>query len=298
MAEPYRVLVPLDGSRLAESALGYLPALKHLGEIQVTLLAVADSSSQELDEEGLERELRLLSSYLDDLKPDIRTCFGLEADLRIETGIPAEVILEVEEETKPHLVALSTHGRTGLARWRLGSVADKVIRGGGCNMLVLGLKAAERVDWRDSAMPALRNILVPLDGSKVAEMALPVADSFAPETGAQLHLLRVLTPMIHTEKPMSPDGEPSRYFSTVPQAEEYLARAAQRLSEPSQVKLEVRLGWPEDEINVYAAGHNVDLIVLTTHGRTGLARVALGSVTDHLLGGPVPLLVVRSHSSA
>jgi nucleotide-binding universal stress UspA family protein len=288
--------LPLDGSKLAESALPYLQALRPLGDLQVLLLSVVDESDERLEHaEARGRESRLLTAYLNQVQRELAQRFELEAKVEVQNGIPAEVILRFEQDLAPALTVIATHGRTGLARWRLGSVADKVIRGAGSNTLLIGPRAAEGPAWPDAVTPpALDNILVPLDGSRLSEQALAVADRFVAALGTKLHLLRVLTPAIHTERPLGPENAPPSYFLTVPQAAEYLQGAAQSLSHPAEVKTEVRLGWPPDEIAGYAANNGIDLIVLTTHGRGGFARLAIGSVTDRLLGGPVPLLVVRS----
>jgi nucleotide-binding universal stress UspA family protein len=296
MNERYRVLIPLDGSRLAERALAYLPALSRLGDLEVALLGVVDNSDEALrDDEARDRESKLLGAYLEQVQAGLGSRFDIAATSDIETGIPAEVILQFEERLSPAMTVIATHGRTGVLRWRLGSVADKVIRGARSNTLVIGPHVAGGMARpEDAGATGFRNLLVPLDGSALSEQALPVADRFVNAFGAKLHLLRVLTPMIYTEKPVGPEFAPPAYFLTIPQAEEYLHEAARQLSRPSETVRRVERGSPEDRITEYTATNAIDLIVLTTHGRGGFARVAIGSVIDHLLGGPVPLLIVRS----
>ena len=201
MSDYYRVLVPLDGSRLAEWALAYLPALRQVGELRVTLLSVVDETDGSAGgaREASERESNLLSTYLHEVSADLERHLGINADAELQTGIPAEVILRFEEQLAPDLTIIGTHGRTGLARWRLGSVADKVIRGAGSNTLVIGPKASEHAVWLEAdIVPAFKNILVPLDGSELSAQALAVADQFAEAFRARLHLLRVVTPGSHT----------------------------------------------------------------------------------------------------
>jgi nucleotide-binding universal stress UspA family protein len=290
----YRVLVPLDGSKLAEWALAYLAALRKIGDLGVTLVSVVEQRG-ESDHGAGEREQNLLAAYLREVGGDLVRHLGVEAETVLRTGISAEEILRLEDELRPDLNVIATHGRTGLSRWRLGSVSDKVIRGAKSNTLLIGPRAAERAVWLEAdRAPAFKKILVPLDGSPASEQALPIADRFAEAFDAELHLLRVLGPGTHTEHPLGPGNAQPTYFFTVPQAREYLQGVTHRLTRPGDARIEVLLGRPEDQISEYAATNSIDLIVLTTHGRSGFARVAFGSVTERLLGGPMPLLVVKS----
>ena len=293
----YRILVPLDGSKLAEQALAYLPRLRRLAaDLRVTLLSVVEQPDEPLGfTEAIDREQSLLSAYIHKVKADLERRLRIRIDAEVRSGVPAEAILRLEEELKPDLTIIATHGRTGLARWRLGSVADKVIRGARSNTLVIGPEVSQETELHGAnSAPTFKGILVPLDGSDRSEKALPVADQLAEASQAELHLMRVLTPAIYTERPLGSEGGPSNYFFTIPQARDYLEVAAKSLTRPEHAKFEVRLGWPEEQLSQYAAAHGIDLIVLTTHGRGGLARIALGSVVDRLLGGPLPLLIVRS----
>jgi nucleotide-binding universal stress UspA family protein len=169
----YKVLVPLDGSRLAEHSLVYLDALRSMGESQVQLLSVVDEAEdfESLKpEESRLREENLLSTYLREVSADIKQHLGIDVETRVVAGSPANAILDEAEKYAPDLLVISTHGRSGISRWRLGSVADKVIRGAACNTLVVGPKAAERGTWLDARiMDAFKSLLVPLDGSALAE---------------------------------------------------------------------------------------------------------------------------------
>ena len=296
-SKPYRVLVPLDGSHPAESALVYLPALRRLGSLHVDLLSVVEESGDAVAPgEDIERERNLLSAYLGKVAADIEEHLSAGTEAHIENGVPTDVIHRLEQELAVDLILLATHARTGFDRWRRGSVTDEVIRGANSSILVVGPQASSGHSlWLDAERtPTFTNILVPLDGSELAEKALHTAEQFAKAFGAQIHLLRVLTPAFHTEHPLAPkDAEPT-FFYTKPQAERSLKEAAGKLASPEAARIEVLLGHAEEQISKYIGSNGIDLVALTTHGRSGLARAALGSVTEHLLKGPVPLLVVPS----
>jgi nucleotide-binding universal stress UspA family protein len=292
----YKVMVPLDGSRLAEHSLVYLDALRSLGESQVLLFSVVDEAEdfRALDpNEALAREENILATYLREVAADIKQHLGIEVETKVVAGSPAGSILEEAANYSPDLLVISTHGRSGISRWRLGSVADKVIRGAVCNTLVVGPKAAERGTWIDARiMEPFKSLLVPLDGSGLAEAALPVASRFAESYDAQIHLVRVV------QVPTTADGMgevsymPDLLDTLTESSKAYLQNTAAKLNRPG-VKTDVLIGSAAWRLEEYVAGNAIGLVIMTSHGRSGFVRTALGSVTDRLLGGAAPVLVVR-----
>jgi nucleotide-binding universal stress UspA family protein len=157
-----KVLIPLDGSKLAEASLAYLSSLRALGEVEPRLFSVVDEPEplQALDfDEAIRREHNLLSTYLREVSADIEKHLGLVCDTRVAYGKPAQRILEAMDDFQPDLVVISTHGRSGPSRWRLGSVADKVIRGARCNVIVIGPKAAETAEWFAEISEPFKSVL-------------------------------------------------------------------------------------------------------------------------------------------
>ncbi|MGE4057085.1 MAG: universal stress protein [Vicinamibacterales bacterium] len=296
MAE-FKVMVPLDGSDEAEHALAYLDTLRCLGESRVLLFAVAD----ELEEfryltpaEGSAREEHLLRVYLDDQAKKLIDELGIIVETRVERGAPAQKILETAETFAPDMMVLTTHGRSGFTRWRLGSVADKVIRSVGCNTLVVGPHAATREVWmNEHLMAGFRSILVPLDGSALAESALEVLKPFREVFSPRVHLIQVI------QVPMAADpyGDgvymPDLITTIEEGARDYLKRIREQLGDTSEVDTTVVTGPAATCISEYMERHPVDLVIMTSHGRGGIIRTALGSVTDRLIGGQAPVLVVR-----
>src|SRR5438477_1527212 len=182
-----KILVPLDGSVLAEKAVGYVQVLKSLGELEVHLVSAldayeeADGGSSEVERKEMQTDFAgQLSDYLEGPAARLRAA-GIKVETEVFHGGAAGAIIEAAGRLDPDLIVISTHGRTGFQRWRLGSVADKVIRGSNHNTLVIG-------PHLEPAGHAPRSVLVPLDGSPLGEEALPLAERYAAGLGATLHL--------------------------------------------------------------------------------------------------------------
>jgi nucleotide-binding universal stress UspA family protein len=184
---------------------------------------------------------------------------------------PATAIIDTADESS--IVAMTTHGRTGLARFVLGSVASLVVRSLAAPVLVV----------RPFTVPSgdLDRILVPLDGSAAAESVVPVVAALAPAFGARVHLLMVRS-----------DGEGLDG--------DYLQGVAARLHDAGvqDVSEEVVAGHPAETITKVAGERRMKLIALATHGWGGLRRRAFGSVTDQILhGAMLPVLLVRARAA-
>ena len=199
------ILVPLDGSAIAEQI---LPAVRMLAPImgaKVNLLHVVpemDRFQLETQDDfrepfATEREQRMSSwdtlrhnaeRYLEPQAAALRAA-GIGTTFEVRLGAPAEIIVDVSERGPVDLVAIATHGYSGIKRWALGSVTDKLVHAVHMPVLVV----------RGSAEPpvtehALKRILVPLDGSALARQALPFAAELARATQAELILLTIAAP--------------------------------------------------------------------------------------------------------
>jgi nucleotide-binding universal stress UspA family protein len=301
--DDFKVLIPLDGSRTAEHALVYVDALRALGETRVRLFSVVDETEDFRSMspvEARERETNLLSTYLREVAGDIRQHVGIEVETRVVSGNPAACVLKEAHDYRPELMLISTHGRSGASRWRLGSVADKVIRSGDCNTLVIGPSANRNEAWLDARiMPPFRSVMVPLDGSQLAEQALEVARPIVQTFDSTLHLVRAVPiPTLVDGYGVDVTYYPRLLEALEEGAREYLARLLAKLDSAARITTAVSVGTPAVQLEQYATDHGIDLVVMTTHGRGGFVRAALGSVTDRLLGGPAPVLVVRARVPA
>jgi nucleotide-binding universal stress UspA family protein len=189
---------------------------------------------------------------------------------------------------------MATHGRSGIGRWVLGSVADKVLRGASTPVLLV---RADQTDVVVTGHP--RRILVPLDGSDLAEQALPLAQELARRAGAALHLIRSVTwPWEGSAAIAALDA--TRGADLIEREEAaaraYLAAVSAGVARQGvAVTTSLCFGSAGEAILANAAAGQADLIVMSTHGRGGLGRWALGSVADRVLhGASVPVLLVRS----
>jgi nucleotide-binding universal stress UspA family protein len=290
--QPLTVLVPLDGSPLAERA---LPVAKHvcralngklvlarvLPTVVLPLAAYGGYLPGDIYQQLADDQRRMAEQDLNPLAERLRA-EGLPVDARFQMGEPAPSLLDLAERLPADLIVMTTHGRTGLARFALGSVADRVVRGS--DVPVLLLRSFAESAAAPEATPALQRGLVPLDGTPLAEHALDPARQLAGSLLQQLTLLRVADPR---------DGQPG-----LDQAQQYLDTVRSQLlgqlaTGTCTVETLVRSGSAADVI-LAATAHQHDLIIMATHGSAGIGRWVVGTVTDRVLrGGQTPLLLVH-----
>ena len=293
-------VVPLDGTKLAESAFDLLPFVKTLGVETVRLVSVWESAWEEGEalpgrkageaQEVAEKGRTYLSAYLEQQAERVKAA-GLTVETVVRVGRAADETLLVAQDAD--LLLLATHGRAGIDRWRLGSVADKVIREAACPTLVIGPNVSyDLTDYN------AHRILVPLNGAGLSELALPVASWIAGLTGAELDLVRVVSMTPMAADPMM-DVYPLDLYSAMEDAgRSYLARIAESLGPKRKVHTQLYLGAAGEMLLEHLKEHPAGLVVLASHGRAGVARAALGSVADRLLHGPSPVLVFRPEEEA
>ena len=299
-----RILVPLDGSPLAEQALRCAAMMaRGIGAQLVLLSAVSIPSHihERLVAAGENPEALLAqlanesSGYLRGLVEQLEGD-GLRAEYVVEHGEPAEAFLGWADRSDIDQIVMATHGYTGLKRWTHGSVAERVLQTADVPVLMVRVHEEETAkDWSEPMRCG--RILVPLDGSPIAEQILPVASELARAVNAQLVLFQV--PIAHVAGAMT--GE---WFMPIQgvlataeeDAKAYLAGVAQRLEgQQVSVATATTVGSVAECIVDYAEACDADLIAMCTHGRTGLARWALGSVADRVLrAGTTPILLVRA----
>lgn len=295
-----KVLIPLDGSPFAERVQAHLQPLIVPGETELILLRVVEPLSYSVSPEafaslgGMDEALRLdeAKTYLDGVRGEWRE-LGVRTHMEVSGGEVATAIVRSADLHGADLIAMTTHGRSGLGRWAFGSVADRVIRSASQPIfLVRGTSevAAERT---------VRRILVPLDGSELAEQALEPAKAMAKEAGAEILLVRAVTPLTETEVAALYTGWGSAdevYSRRQTAAKQYLGRVERDLKATGlKVATFVDEGHPAQVIVETEASHEADMVVMSTHGRSGVVRWVYGSVADKVLHRTrCPLLLVRS----
>jgi nucleotide-binding universal stress UspA family protein len=285
------ILVPLDGSVLAERAIPYAVALARKTQARLLLMRAVlahppvDVPLEEAQAAVIERaevELAAVAARVRDQQVTV------DAVVHYDDAAPG--ILAVAEEQGADLLVMSTLGRGGIGRWIYGSVADEVLRH--ATVPVLLVSASCERGWPTEA--GLR-VLVPLDGSELAEVALGPAREIAAGPGAGLSLLRAVQPLAYTEADGAAEVLRLQEEVELADASRYLEDVAARQPAGLEaVSLHTVVGQPATQINEIARGQRVDLIAMATHGRGGLARLVLGSVATNVLQHTnVPLLLVR-----
>jgi nucleotide-binding universal stress UspA family protein len=258
-----RVLVPLDGSELAESI---LPDARRLAGTDGTLILIRTSGVD--DDPGKSQE------YLDLIAERMRPQHT-EAHALAHSD-PAVAIDRAIMQFRADMVALATHGRDLAGIWQHGGVAWRAAARSTVPVLLRHGGTSTPTDVPD------RRILVPLDGSPLAEQALPLAAALADEWGASLWPVRIVA----KDDPMV--DEPG---ATLPETESYLRSLAETLR--GDIHVEVRSGRVVDSIAAIAAEQRISDIVMTTHGRTGVTRVLIGGVAEELIHRlDLPIVVI------
>jgi nucleotide-binding universal stress UspA family protein len=316
-----RILVPLDGSRFAESALPLAAAVQKGTNAAVELISSHDPVPPPLagPEEAaglavpvhvdtlaavpatagsLRDHLRQeRTTYLRDAAQRLREGAGVEAEVHLAEGRPDKAILERAQSTGANLVVMATHGRGPMERAWLGSVADRVVRESHVPVLLARPLEGDRPDL--TAGPGLRRMVIPLDGSPLSEGVLDPAVAFAVALDLPILLIRVIGARMElgsTYIPHAAQEHQEQMDEERREAEAYLSGVAARLRDggATVAGMEVVEGPTARSILDATDVDGSDVIAMATHGRGGLRRMVLGSVTDKVVRAAVgPVLAVR-----
>lgn len=286
------ILVPTDGSPESEHALQIaIPLARALG-LSITVFwcweglpDFEETFPEEFTERITEKETADRAEAAAELARRRIEPAGVAWEIRSAAGDPGTEIVDLAQVLEARYIAMSTHGRSGLKRWRLGSVADRVMRHAETDTIIVA--PDPEVPLRTS----IERILVPLDGSERAERALDDALVIARATGASLLLLRAYLTVIAS----SPVGLDVAYTqaneAALASAQRYLAGVGERIAD---VPIEITVFGGDAAQAIIEAAEGVDLVVMSSHGRGGLLRAALGSTTDAVIrGSGKPVLVAR-----
>ncbi|HEX7734618.1 MAG TPA: universal stress protein [Ktedonobacteraceae bacterium] len=311
------ILVPLDGSQRAEQAIPMAARLAKTSGASLLLLQAVppltglglySASStlylRKVQERSLVNATAYLAKQAHKLEAD-----GIETRMAVFSGQPAQLILDVAQEQEIDLIVLGSHGYTGFQRWALGSTSHKVLRHS--TVPVLLLRAQSPQAPLKIAHPF--RVTVALDGSPYAEATLlPSAQLVAAlsEPGeGEIHLLQLVDmPMVEKEFGYMLDSDFNFRHEALQEAGNYLQEVHARLLRELPASFGLHFSWSVEECKdvadaliqtaEYGKGIGMhkasQLIALATHGRSGLQRWLLGSVTERVLhGSTLPLLVVH-----
>jgi nucleotide-binding universal stress UspA family protein len=316
----HTILVPLDGSALAERVLPHVRALAPMLSARVCLLEVISTVDHDtmlnetlLEAYGIADTLEALQAqkkrawetmrqhaegYLAAQAMYMRET-GLDVEIEVQFGSPDKMIVEVARERNATLIAMATHGYGGLKLWTLGSVTDQVVHTVATPVFVV--HGAEQVP----AAPTIKRILVPLDGSAFARQVLPFATELANQANAEMILLQAITSTIEPLAGFRPLLRPIPQYSELIEllhwrAQLELGGLAEQIRQYGiTVRTSIVNGQAAEVILDETAQRKADLVVMATHGYSGLKRWALGSVAHKVLHtATVPLVLVRAQAVA
>jgi nucleotide-binding universal stress UspA family protein len=286
-----RILVPLDGSENAEVVFPYCAELATKFASTVILVTVSEAATVDID--------HLYRTYLKHARRKMRQnleAFGGSETVTLECevlfGDPAREILRIAEDKDAGLILLASHGTSAEGPWLLGHIAAKVLRATKRPVMLIRERAARAALDRKKL---ISKILVPLDGSQIGEAALCYATAMASKAEAEIALLEVF------EQVRGVGASGARY--SIPEDESvrksllsYLEHVAQPIrSGGLKVSTTVLFGSAASNIVEYAEKNGIDLVAVSTHGRSGLGRWVFGNVTDKILHtGNVAVLVAHS----
>jgi len=295
-----KILVPLDGSKTAENVLPLARSFSRALQIPVELLGVIDivEMAYKVARDRVSIVTSLVNDatgrfteYLEGIAQNFPTG---TARCTIQTGSAAEAIINSAATDKQTLIALATHGRSGLDRWLLGSVAEKVLRGGSNPTLVVRARDDKNPSW---AMATLKRIVVPLDGSEMSEGILPYIKELAKQVDLEVTLIRLYGGLSAAGdgfySPHQLDAMTARLRQ---EAVTYLESKTEEMKQQglNKISFTAKEGLEPDEILAIARQTPDTMIAMCTHGRSGVQRWALGSVTETVVRhSDNPVLVVR-----
>jgi nucleotide-binding universal stress UspA family protein len=295
------ILVPLDGSTLAECVLPHVLSLAQASGSQVTLLHVIDQETASdavrifdpIDNTFVKAEAK---AYLDEIAARLKEA-GLQTETVLTEGQAAKCIIRYAQQYSHSLIALSSHGRSGLSGWNISSVVQKVLLRAYRSVLIIPAYLPVPIENEDFGY---LNIIVPLDGSRRAEWVIPIAMKLVTNYHASLLLAHVVP------KPEMPSYLPllldeielsNRIIERNRQdADEYLKRLSSELS-TDLFTIETRLVLGENSIETLhelVEQENPDLVIISAHGSTSSDKRPYGSTTlSFIMYGTAPLLILQ-----
>lgn len=278
-----QILIPLDGSALADGVIPHVERLLAQEPCDVLLLRVVPAPGAEEVPGQADLERTAAAQHLQNVQRRLAER-GAAVSIALREGDPATELLAAIDDLHPDLVAMSSHGRSGVTRWLRGSVAERVLRSSEAPVLLVTARV-------EGARPEarLRRVLVPLDGSARAALVLPLVEDFA-----KLHEAEVILARIEWEglsRPLLAAAlAPDKVVESLRPWRDQLA------DHGVDVRSVAAQGDSASQILDLAEREDVDLIAMTSHGKTGLTRLVEGSVSEKVLRHcRRPLLVVPTH---
>jgi nucleotide-binding universal stress UspA family protein len=296
------ILVPLDGSELAECVLPHVMALAPVTAARVTLIQILERSQARtgaaapIDPLGWHMQKQESQSYLDRIAGRLQK---LEVEQVILEGNPAEAIIEFARSNAVDLIVLSTHGRAGLSEWNVSSVVQKILLRSYRSILLVRAYTSSAADVR------YNRLFLAIDGSARAEYILPFAISLAQSHGSSVTLGTVVQkPQTMQRFPLSEEDNAWIHEFTERnqnEASRYLEQLATQLSLKG-LSADANIAVSENALGtVYdmVEESNADLVMIAAHGYSGDRRWPYGSIAASLIAyGRTPLMIMQDLSES
>lgn len=290
------ILVPLDGSGFGEHALPIAIGIARRTGATITLARAVpldappipwapglpvQRGDQQLPPTDQQQRAR---EYLDALVERVVRVGQVDAQAMLLVGDVVPALLQLAQEIEAELIVLTTHGRGGLSRAMLGSVADSLVRESATPVLAVRPRPEPPVLHQDEPLPRM---LLALDGSANDERIIRQAERLGCAAAAEVLLLRVVSPIVHRDRPTAVQIDRDDLRRLRAEADEYLEPIRERLERAGlQAKTYVLSDdEPESAILRFAAEEDVSVIAMATRGLGGIERIVMGSVADRVLRG-------------
>jgi len=296
------MLVLLDGSKMSEVVFSYAREVSGRLGLDLDLLHVCTTEEAE--------QLPMRQAYIDHMAEMLKTKSeelrknadakaakkAAEIKGKVICGYPAEEILKYADENKVDAIMLATHGRSGIRRWGLGSVADKVIHEAKVPIWLVPAALHEGILY--DSIPG-RALLVPLDGSYLAEEVFPHVIALAKQRGVEttILLINVIKPLNSRLSAQDKGLIGKDIESLQTSGELYLKKIVKQFQDAGLLaEYEQLVGDPAEEIVRYAAAYQPRLIIMSTHGHSGFRHVVFGNTAEAVLHRlqKTPVFLVKS----
>jgi nucleotide-binding universal stress UspA family protein len=282
-----KILVPLDGSDLAELALPYAQELVSAFDSELILLYVSEPAEHEY--------LHMHQLYLEKVAVQMKKLVKRVSPL-VVSGKPAEEIVKYTEKNDIGLIIMASHGHSGIIPWATGGIASKVIDATGVPLLLIKTTKPRR---KTKGKHLISRILLPLDGSEAGEAAITRVKELKFRFEAEVILLEVVPEGRHIrtigglDYILFPEQE-LETFKT--EAKAYLGEVYKRLQRgKGELKVEIKSGEVAKEILNYAKRKKASLIAISSHGHSGMTKWVFGSTAQEIIqDSPIPVLVVKA----
>ena len=297
-----KVLVPLDGTEVADSIIPYVSSLAQGLGMEVVFLSATDPNAIVLHVDDEETRLRNVSQILGNAENHLKIrqqaaissleSAGVTAKGVITQGAPAEAILKVSQEEGCDLIAMSTQGRSVAGRGVLGSVTDKVVHSSDLPVMTILPDASRRAG-------DIEEVIVPLDGSALAEAVLPYVETLALKCGMRVVLIRAyqIGVTFMGDMPDAYIGLEGVEDDIRNEATRYLGQVAEPLKAKGiDVTTTILSGHPAQVLGEFAEDRANSMIAMCSHGHSGFSRWVLGSVAESTVrvsGDPVLIIPQR-----